>query len=282
MQAHEYWGTNWGKLSRTERDASYNNAAAVPNSAWWVEGWKRDSAAFRVENSGHLDLDYGPGDRRKWDIYPAKDAAAPCLIFIHGGYWQRNGREMFACMAEGALARGWSAALPSHTLAPDASLMEIVAEIHEGLDWLAVHGPHHGIGGPKVLSGWSAGGHLTAMAMDHPSIAAGLAISGVYELGPIRDTYLDEKLRLTDAEIASLSPLRLPAAPKPMSIAYGTRELPPLVNDSRDLHALRASAHRDGALHPAAGCHHFDILDGLRSADGLLMRAAADVLAMAR
>jgi hypothetical protein len=38
----------------------------------------------------------------------------------------------------------------------------------------------------------------------------GLAISGVFELGPVRDTYLNEKLRLTEQEIVLLSPMRLP------------------------------------------------------------------------
>ena len=43
------------------------------------------------------------------------------------------------------------------------------AEIRAALDWLAEHGPAHGIDGPIVLSGWSAGGHLTAMCLEHPA-----------------------------------------------------------------------------------------------------------------
>ena len=39
----------------------------------------------------------------------------------------------------------------------------------------------------------SAGGHLTAMALGHPVVAAGLAISGVYDLAPIRDTALNSE-----------------------------------------------------------------------------------------
>ena len=122
-------------------------------------------------------------------------------MFIHGGYWQRNSKDMFANLIAGPYAHGWAAALPGYTLAPDATLTEIAAEIHTALDWLAEHGPAHGIAGPIVLSGWSAGGHLTAMCLGHPSVVAGLAISGVFELGPVRDTYLNEKLRLTDEEI---------------------------------------------------------------------------------
>ena len=124
------------------------------------------------------------------------------LVHIHGGYWQRNSREVFACLAEGVAQHGWSAALPGYTLAPEASLAGIVAELRLALDWLQNHGATYSIGGPIILSGWSAGGHLAALLLEHPVIAAGLAISGVYELGPIRDTYLNEKLRLTDEEIA--------------------------------------------------------------------------------
>ena len=52
------------------------------------------------------------------DLYPANDPKAPCFVHIHGGYWQRNSKEVFAFLAEGPLARGWSAALPGYTLAP--------------------------------------------------------------------------------------------------------------------------------------------------------------------
>jgi arylformamidase len=179
---------------------------------------------------------------------------------------------MFANVIAGPYAHGWAAALPGYTLAPDATLTEITAEIHGALDWLAEHGPSHGIAGPVVLSGWSAGGHLTAMALGHRRVVAGLSISGVFELGPLRDTYLNEKLRLTDEEILSLSPLRLPEVNKPLAIAYGTAELPPLVSDSRDLHAMRAAAHAPGPLLPVSRANHFTIMHELHDAEGMLTR----------
>jgi arylformamidase len=265
-------GMDWGNLTQAERDAAYNNSLAVADSVALNEARSAASATFRAARPGALDLAYGPLERNKWDLFPAADPGAPCLVFIHGGYWQRNSRENFGALMEGVMAHGWSAALPGYTLAPDASLAAIVAEINAGLDWLAEHGRAHGIGGPIVVSGWSAGGHLTGMALSHPAVAAGLAISGVFELGPIRDTYLNEKLRLTDAEIATLSPLRLPVVNKRLSIAYGTQELPPLVSDSRDLHALRAASHAPGALLPIAGANHFTILDALSSPTGELTR----------
>ncbi len=151
-------------------------------------------------------------------------------------------------------AHGWSAALPGYSLAPEVKLGDIVAEIRAALDWLKAEGPKHGIAGPVILSGWSAGGHLTAMALDHPLVVAGFAMSGVYDLEALRDTKLNPPLQLTDGEIAALSPLRLPVVNKPMTIAYGTAELPTLVNDSRNLHAMRAAAHAPGVLLPVDAC----------------------------
>ena len=83
---------------------------------------------------------------------------------------------------------------------------------------------------------------------------------------------LNERLRLTDTEIATLSPLRLPMVNKPLAIAYGTAELPPLVRDSRALHARRSAAHLPGALLSAAGGNHFTIVHGLRDREGMLTR----------
>jgi len=191
------------------------------------------------------------------------------LVFIHGGYWQMSRREDFAVFAEGVAAHGWSVAMPGYSLAPEASLTQIVAELRAGLDWLAIHGPAHG---DVMISGWSAGGQLAAILLDHSLVSAGLAISGVYELGPLRDTYLNAKLKLTDEEVAVLSPLRLPVVQKPMVIAYGSHELPALVDDSRDFHALRAAAHAPGALLPVAA-DHFTVLNELRSPDGVLVKA---------
>ena len=263
---------NWGMMSKAERDAAYNNSDAVKNSAQLNEARIALSAEFRRKHPEHLDLKYGPRERNTWDLFPAKDPNAPCFVFIHGGYWQRNRAAEFASLIGGIYAHGWSAALPGYTLAPDASLTEIVAEIHAALDWLAANGARHGIAGKVILSGWSAGGHLTAQCLGHSRVSAGLAVSGVFELGPIRDTYLNDKLRLTEDELVKLSPLRLPMVNKPLAITYGTAELPPLIGVSRRLHEVRSAQHLPGPLIPVAGADHFTITHELRDADGILTR----------
>jgi arylformamidase len=266
--------SNWATLSQAERDAAYDNNAAVKNSAALIAERNQASEALRASRKSFLDVPYGDREKTKNDLYPAADKAAPCLVFLHGGYWQRNSREVFAMLVEGVAAHGWSVAIPGYSLAPDVSLTEIVTEISRSLDWLAQNGESYGISGPVVLSGWSAGAHLVAMALDHPRVAAGLAISGVYDLAPIRDTGLNNALKLTAQEIARLSPLRLPAVHKRLDIAYGTAELPALVFDSIKLHESRMAAGAPGRLVPIEGADHFSILSELRRPDGALVDVA--------
>ncbi len=266
----------WAGLDRAARNAAYDNNAAVPDAARRKDAWQAASADWRKAWPAGLDLAYGPAERNRWDLFPAQAPGAPCLIFIHGGYWQRNRREDFACMAQGVAAHGWSAAILGYSLAPQATLTEIVAETRAALDWLKAEGARHGIAGPLILSGWSAGAHLAVVALDHPAVSAGLAISGVFDLEPIRDTGLNDALSLTDAEVAALSPLRRPPTPKPLVIAYGARELPRLVEDSCDLHALRAAAETPGPLLAIPEADHFSILEQLQRPDGALVEALLD------
>ena len=268
----------WAEWPQAARDAAYDNLAGVPDSAAQVAHRNALSVSFRAAHAGHLDLPYGGSARECWDLYPAARADAPCLVFIHGGYWQRNRREDFAIMAEGALANGWSVAICGYTLAPDASISRIVAEIHTALDWLAAHGPSHGIAGPVVASGWSAGGHLAALAAEHKLVVAALAMSGIYELAPIAATNLNDKLHLTPAQIETHSPIRRPVVQKPIAIAYGGRELPELRRQSRVFHRYRAEAQAPGALIPVPEADHFRMLEALWRRDGVLLRAAGDLL----
>jgi acetyl esterase/lipase len=204
---------------------------------------------------------------------PTTRAVRMCFVHIHGGYWQRGSKEIFACLAEGALANGWSAALPGYTLAPEASLTHITSELRSAFDWLNARGAEHGIAGPIIVTGWSAGGHLTAFLLDHPRVAAGLSISGVFELAPLRDSpQVNDKVKLTEVEVENLSPMRRPSVNKPLSIAYGTGELPAMVATSRDYHAYRSESHLPGDLIPIAKANHFTILDELRLPDSHLTR----------
>jgi len=269
--------SRWAFLGQEERNRAYNNAGAVSASSTLIQARDQASAAYRSTHSGTIDLSYGPGHRQAWDIYPGTDGGAPCLIFFHGGYWQMNGRENFACVAEGLAPHGWSVALPGFTLAPEANLEQIIAENSAALDWLQGHVTEYNLGGKVIVSGWSAGAQLAALALAHPLVSAGLAIAGVYELGPLRDTYLNAKLSLTDQQIEKFSPMRLPVVNKPLAIAYGSAELPALIEEARGFHQVRANAHAPGSLLPVPNANHYTILDELRNPEGLLTRALLDL-----
>src|SRR2546426_174104 len=187
---------DWRAMSQEARDLALNNGVAVPGSVEMVAGWEQRSAEMRKRFPGHLDLRYGPRDRNRIDFLKAGEQA-PTLLFIHGGYWQNRAKEVFTVVAEGPLAHGINVALIGYMLAPDATLDEIVAEIHAGIDFLSQQLPQLGAApGGIVVSGWSAGGHLSSMALSNRHVRAGIGISGIYELEPVRHSYLNEKLKL--------------------------------------------------------------------------------------
>ena len=171
-------------------------------------------------------------------IFRASKTKSPLFVFIHGGYWQRNEKDMFAFVADGPRAHGIDVAVVGYTLAPDARLSEIVAEINQSLTFLAERAGDFGFDRDRLfVGGWSAGGHLTAMAARHPACRGGLPISGIFDLEPIALNYLNEKLKLDAAEIATLSPLhmlpdRMPEPICPLRMFVGGEELPELKRQS--------------------------------------------------
>jgi arylformamidase len=136
IHATPFDAPDWRGLNQEDLDRGLNNAAAVAGSGDIVAGWDRRSAELRATHSLHLDLRYGPRERNRIDFFKAA-ANAPTLLFIHGGYWQMRAKENFALFAGGPMAHGINVALIGYTLAPDASLDQIVAEIDAGIDYLA-------------------------------------------------------------------------------------------------------------------------------------------------
>lgn len=266
----------WNNMTRAELDAAYDNTSAVADSGERREAWVARSDAFRKRRADGLDLAYGPRPRNKIDLFRCGAAKAPLFAFIHGGYWQRNAKETFACMAAGPLANGMDVAFIGYTLCPEATLSEIVDEIAAAVRWLRREGPHRGAGeGRLVVSGWSAGGHLTATTLAMDEVDAGLAISGIYDVEPCRLNYLNDKLNLTAEEAAKTSPLlHLPKKSAPVVLAYGTGELPELQRQSVAYHDARRAAGLPSELLPLAGLNHFSIMDELEKHDGVLARAA--------
>src|SRR5215831_3596207 len=182
-------------MDRAQLDAAYNNTAAVPERDAIVADWAPRSARVRREHAGRLDLAYGDTPRERLDLFLAADPDAPTLAFIHGGYWQINDivKESFAFFAEALLPLGINLAVIEYTLAPTARLDRIVDEVRRSIRWLAEHLGEYGADPNRLyVAGHSAGGHLTAMTMPLPEVRGGIAISGIYDLEPIRLNYQRE------------------------------------------------------------------------------------------
>ncbi|MGY4407385.1 alpha/beta hydrolase [Bradyrhizobium sp. USDA 3315] len=260
---------DWRAMSQQERDLGLNNGVAVKGSAEIAAGWEQRSAALRQKHAGHLDLRYGSRERNRIDFLKVRDGA-PTLLFIHGGYWQTRAKEVFTIFAEGPMAHGINVALIGYTLAPDATLDDIVAEIHAGIDFLAAQLPALGAAAEGiVVSGWSAGGHLTSLALSNGHVRAGMAISGIYDLEPIRHSYLNEKLKLDEAASRRNSPMMAEGGTaKPLSLVVGSAELPLLRKQTADFAGHRARYGLPVTYEEIAGADHFSIMNQMLAPQG--------------
>src|SRR6202034_4661384 len=119
-----------------------------------------------------------------------------------------------------------------------------------------------------VASGWSAGGHLTAMAMRNQHIKGGVAISGIYDLEPIRQSYLNVKLGLDEPMSKRNSPMLLTHAVKPMALVVGDAELPLLRKQTADFAAYRAKSGSPVIYEEIPGTNHFTIMDEMAQPNG--------------
>ncbi|MGH7278828.1 MAG: alpha/beta hydrolase [Candidatus Rokuibacteriota bacterium] len=268
-------------MDRAALDAAYNNSAAVglARREQYISGWAARSDALRKVRGGRIDLRYGDGARQRLDVFPCGTPAAPTLVYIHGGYWQMNDKEPYAFLGEGLLPAGFNLALMEYTLAPAARLDQIVAEVRSAVAWMIAHAKEFGGDPGRVfVAGHSAGGHLTAMAMDDARVAGGVAISGIYDLEPIRLNYLNDKLGLDPAEAARNSPiLHLPSRAAPLVVTVGLGELPELIRQSEEYAAAWQKQGLRGRYLPLAGYDHFSILDELAQPGGAILRALKEL-----
>jgi arylformamidase len=274
----------YGSMDRQTLDAAYNNSAAVADSDRYLANWQSRSEAHRARMPDHLNLVYGDAPRTRLDFFASHRTGAATLLFFHGGYWQRNAKEGFSFVAEGPLAQGFHVAVVGYTLAPEATMDGIVREARTALRWLHEHlAVLKGDPARLYVGGWSAGGHLAAMLMDEPLVAGGLAISGLFDLEPIRLCYLNEKLRLDAEQTRRNSPLlNLPAGAAKLIIAYGSDELPELKRQSREFGAAWSARGLPGKVIEVADCHHYAVLEQLAQPDGRLAKALAASAGTAR
>lgn len=265
---------------REALDRALNTSGTVSNIEEIRRSWLERSRAVREHRPYLADLAYGKTSGARLDFYPASPAPAPTLMFFHGGFWRRNSKEEFAFVAQGAVGRGFNAAIVGYTLAPQARLGEIVREAAAAATWL-----HHNLDAmgqdSKCLcvAGWSAGAHLASMIIDHPAIKGGLAASGIYELEPIRRSSFNESIRLDDDEVRRYSPLRrLPPKASPLIVAFGEDELPEFRRQSTTYVEAWRSKNLPVRLIELPACHHYATLEQFAQPDSILMDALCELI----
>jgi arylformamidase len=267
-------------MDRAALDGAYDNTSAVPNVQDYRDRWLKVSAALRAAPPSKCDLRYGTRPRATLDYFPGGAARAPLFVFMHGGYWQRNEKERFAFVANGPRAHGIDVAVPGYTLAPEAKLTDIMSEMRLALDYLAAHAGELGFDRERLfVGGWSAGGHLTAAVADHPAVRCGVPISGIFDLEPISLGVLNDKLQLSAAEVATLSPLtNLRDRSPPLKLFVGGNELPELRRQSDDYTRAAQARGLPASLAVLPGHHHFSILDELAKPGGAITRALVEMV----
>jgi arylformamidase len=195
-------------------EVEYNNRARVPENPALIAGWARDAAAYRERHAPRA-ISYGPDKRNVIDFFPGDDKG-PIVVFIHGGYWQALDGSFFSHLAGGLNAHGIDVAIPTYDLCPDVTVERIIEEMRTATRELAR------LGRPLVISGHSAGGHLAAclLATDWKAldallpedlVIAAYTISGLFDLGPLVGTSLNNALRLDASAARAVSPLFRPA-----------------------------------------------------------------------
>lgn len=262
----------WHGLDRPSLDAAYDNQAAVPAFAALTRARRERAEQLRRDAGARVDLAYGDGARQCLDFFPSTAAGAPLLVFVHGGYWQGGEKGASGFIAAGPLARGFAVAVLEYTVAPTGSLPRMADEVCAAIAWLGTAAGRFGFDPARiVLAGHSAGAQLLCLALDLPGVIGGLAISGIYELEPIRLGRLNGPLGLTPADVAHLSPARRPPrSGTTLIVAVGEAELPELRWQSREFVAVAQAGGVDARLLALAGHDHFSILDALAEQDGAL------------
>jgi arylformamidase len=247
-------------------EAEYNNRARVPDHPVHIAGWQRDAAAYRETARSELDLVYGPGERHRLDLFHPGDGDndRPVVLFIHGGYWQAFNKSSSSHLARGANMRGLTVAVPSYTLAPAATLADIIAEMEMAADFIMQR-----TGRPIVATGHSAGGHLAACLMARPApqqrpIRAAMPISGLFDLPPLVGTSINKALGLTIEEAHRLSPLEwAPPSSGHLVAVVGGTESSEFLRQSHDIVDEWSQAGVTTRYHEVPGAHHFDVIAGL-------------------
>lgn len=261
-------------------ELQYNPRLSVPDFADYFRRWAEDSRAARASLEHHAHLAYGPSEQETLDLFPAP-RGRHLLVFIHGGYWRAFDKSDFSWIAPPLVRAGISVAVINYALCPRVHIADISEQCRQAVAWLYHHAPRYGVNaGRMILSGHSAGGHLTgelfatrwaAYSLPPQCIVGGISISGLFDLEPLLQVSFNTDLRLDPVRARACSPAhKPPMLQAPLVLAVGALESSEF---HRQSHLLR-EAWPDccqGVI-SLLGHHHFSALDALTDLDGPVWR----------
>ncbi|MDP4299209.1 alpha/beta hydrolase [Leptothrix discophora] len=265
--------------NQAQVDAQYNPALRIADAAAELRHHAERSALARQQLEGRLGVSYGPTRAEKLDVFPARQPGSPVFVFIHGGYWRALSAGDFSYTARGPHRRGHAAVVLDYALCPWVTIDEIVRQVRAALAWVWRHAEtFNGDRERIVIAGHSAGGQLGAMALHtdwagdyglpvDPLRAAWLA-SGLYELSPLRWSYLQPLIQLDDRTIARQSPMHTvrPCA-TPLKLVWGDLESEEFARQSTEHAARWQAAGNRVEAEALAGLHHHSVVHALEDPD---------------
>ncbi|MCV2353963.1 alpha/beta hydrolase [Paucibacter sp. B2R-40] len=256
-------------------DQQYNNRARVADSADILNRWAKASQLVREKSRCLLDIPYGEAAAERLDVFPSDVPHAPVLVFLHGGYWRALDKSDSSFVASSFTDEGAMVVIPNYSLCPAVGMARIPLQLVQALAWVWRHAAEHG-GDPSrvVLVGHSAGAHLASMLnccdwkavapdLPHHLVKGVLAISGVYDLAPVRQApFLQADLKLDADTVRRLSPVQFPAPEAPVYAIVGSQESEEFKRQNRLIR--QAWGRRVVPIcEEIKGCNHFDILHDL-------------------
>jgi len=276
-----------------ELDRQYNVRAALPDYAEYIQRWTAQAQAARDSLRCEPDYYYGPGGQETLDIFPARQANAPLLIFIDGGDWSSapgDEKRDFAFLAPAFFDAGISLALVKHASPRDVGLPEVVRQLLRAVVWSWHNACDLGVDPQRLfVGGHAAGAHLAAMLLaaqwsaysrDLPDhlLRGGVCLSGLYDLvPPARAPFLRDALQLDEAAARHLSPVNyLPQRSVPLVTAVGGRES----REYRRQNQLLAHAWAHCPVHDVAmpEHHHLSIVEALADRNSALFQATQQLI----
>lgn len=265
--------------TQAQIDAQYNAGASVDNYLEWMQWYQAKSKEYRAD-ADYSVVAYGPTVSESLEIYPAASAASPLVVFIHGGYWRAGKASDFSLVAKGLNAIGCTVAVIDYALCPAVGIDEITRQSRSAIAWLYKNATRYNADPERiVVIGHSAGGQQVAMLLqtDWPAhynlpenlIAAAVPVSGVFDLRPLRYSYLQPMLNLSVETIYAQSPLlqEFRKSGARILVTLGGSESKEFLRQSECYVDLASSVGCDIDLWVQDGKHHFDVIEGLYSGE---------------